>query len=81
MRSSLAEQIRLQNEAKDTTEIVNDSPFPQSESLMSLYQREKAKQLYYEQLAIVRQREEYAKKVIEMEKKHTLDRLELSKNE
>jgi hypothetical protein len=48
---------------------------------MALYQRAKAKQLYYEQLAIVRQKEEYAKKVAEIEKRHSLTRLELSRKE
>lgn len=48
---------------------------------MALYQREKAKQLYYEQLAIVRQRQDYAQKVADIEKKHALSRLELSRKE
>lgn len=58
-----------------------ENPFARSESLMALYQREKAKQLYYEQLAIVRQRQDYAQKVADIEKKHALSRLELSRKE
>ncbi len=48
---------------------------------MALYQREKAKQLYQEQLAIVRQRQEYTKRVAEIEKRHSLERLALSRKE
>ncbi len=82
MRSSLAEQIRLQNEMKETPDnSIHENPFARSESLMELYQREKAKQLYYEQLAIVRQRQEYAKKVADIERKHSLTRLEHSRRE
>jgi histidinol-phosphate/aromatic aminotransferase/cobyric acid decarboxylase-like protein len=82
MRTSLAEQIRVQNEMKEPIDkSLNENPFARSESLMALYQREKAKQLYYEQLAIVRQRQDYAKKVAEIEKKHSLTRLEYSRRE
>lgn len=82
MRASLAEQIRIQQNMKEKPENSSiENPFARSESLMALYQREKAKQLYYEQLAIVRQKEEYAKKVAEIEKRHSLTRLELSRKE
>lgn len=81
LRASLAEQIKLQHECKETKNITNDNPFAQSESLMALYQREKAKQLYYEQLAIVKQKEDYAKKVEELEKKHSQTRLEQTRQE
>lgn len=48
---------------------------------MALYQREKAKQLYQEQMAIVRQRKAYATKVAEIEKRHSIQRLTLSRKE
>ncbi|KAJ2997467.1 Coiled-coil domain-containing protein 81 [Globomyces sp. JEL0801] len=81
-RSSLSEQIRINQEMKEKKDTgVSDNPFARSESLMALYQREKAKQLYYEQLAIVRQRRDYAQKVADIEKKHALTRLEFSRKE
>ncbi len=82
MRASLAEQIRLNNNLKGSEEPDPiENPFARSESLMALYQREKAKQLYYEQLAIVRQKQDYAKKVADFDQKHSLSRLDLSRKE
>jgi F420-dependent methylenetetrahydromethanopterin dehydrogenase len=82
MRNSLAEQIRIHHCTKEKDEKPKmENPFARSESLMAMYQREKAKQLYHEQLAIVKQREDYAKKVAEIEIKHSLSRLEHSKRE
>ncbi|KAJ3275036.1 Coiled-coil domain-containing protein 81 [Terramyces sp. JEL0728] len=81
-RTSLAEQIRVHQDLREKKEpTTNENPFARSESLMALYQREKAKQMYYEQLAIVRQRQDYAQKVADIEKKHALNRLELSRKE
>lgn len=82
MRTSLAEQIRINNDLRaiDVPE-TPDNPYVRSESLMALYQREKAKQLYYEQLAIVRQKQDYAQRVAEIEKKNSLARLSLSRKE
>ena len=48
---------------------------------MLLYQKEKAKQLYQEQMAIIRQKREYEARVREMERKHSLERLALSRRE
>ncbi|KAJ3052742.1 hypothetical protein HK097_005773 [Rhizophlyctis rosea] len=58
-----------------------ENPFARSESLMFLYQKEKAKQLYQEQMAIIRQKREYEARVREMERKHSLERLALSRRE
>ncbi|KAJ8330113.1 Coiled-coil domain-containing protein 81 [Batrachochytrium dendrobatidis] len=81
-QKALSEQIRLRQSDKDPLEnVVFDNPFARSESLMVLYQKEKAKQLYQEQMAIVRQRREYAHKVTEIEKRHSLDRLAISRKE
>ena len=82
MRNALAQQIRIQHGLKEKPDPGSvENPFARSESLMALYQREKAKQLYYEQLAIVRQRRDYAHKVADLEKRHSLAKLELSRKE
>ncbi|KAI8904301.1 hypothetical protein EDD86DRAFT_213075 [Gorgonomyces haynaldii] len=81
-REALAEQIRIRQENKEPIEPPSkENPYARSESLMALYQREKAKQLYQEQLAIVRQRQSYASKVADIEKRHSLERLALSRKE
>eukprot|EP00842_Homolaphlyctis_polyrhiza_P004398 jgi/Hompol1/495/HPOL_003921-RA len=81
-QNALSEQIRTHQNIKDSSNEQNfDNPFARSESLMALYQKEKAKQLYQEQLAIVHQRQEYANRVAEIEKRHSLDRLALSRKE
>ncbi|KAJ3305782.1 Coiled-coil domain-containing protein 81 [Kappamyces sp. JEL0829] len=82
MRASLAEQIKISNGLKEKEEPdPTENPFARSESLMALYQREKAKQLYYEQLAIVRQKQDYAQKVSDIERRHSLHRLDISRKE
>lgn len=82
MRASLAEQIKISNGLKEKEEPDPiENPFARSESLMALYQREKAKQLYYEQLAIVRQKQDYAQKVSDIERRHSLHRLDISRKE
>ncbi|KAJ3037688.1 hypothetical protein HDV00_001410 [Rhizophlyctis rosea] len=58
-----------------------ENPFARSESLMFLYQKEKARQLYQEQLAIIKQKREYEQRVAEMERKHSLERLAMSRRE
>jgi hypothetical protein len=82
MRNTLAEQIRINNGMKEPEDdSPSENPFARSESLMALYQREKAKQLYYEQLSIVQQKEQYAKKIAEIEKRHSLSRIDVSRKE
>ncbi|KAI8923519.1 hypothetical protein BC831DRAFT_470742 [Entophlyctis helioformis] len=81
-QEALSEQIRIHQSMKDNSnEPSFENPFARSESLMALYQKEKAKQLYQEQLAIVRQRREYAHRVTEIEKRHSLERLAMSRKE
>ena len=81
-REALSEQIRVHKEAA-----INDSgkpnvnPYGRSESLMALYQKEKAKELFKEQLAIVQQRKNYEAKVAEIEKHHSLQRISLARQE
>jgi hypothetical protein len=82
MHASLAEQIRINRSLKEKEDSEpNDNPFARSESLMALYQREKAKQLYYEQLAIVRQKRDYANKFADVDKSHSLTRLDIARKE
>ena len=82
MHASLAEQIRINRTLKDKEDSdPTDNPFARSESLMALYQREKAKQIYYEQLAIVRQKRDYANRVSDVDKKHSLTRLDIARKE
>jgi F420-dependent methylenetetrahydromethanopterin dehydrogenase len=82
LRSVLAKQIQVKSEISEPEEEMPiENPFARSESLMALYQREKAKQVYYEQLAIVKQKEGYVQKLAEMERKQALQRLDFSKRE
>ncbi|KAI8912116.1 hypothetical protein DFJ77DRAFT_89477 [Powellomyces hirtus] len=57
------------------------NPFTRSENLMLLYQKQKAKQLYAEQLAIVRQKQEHQQKLAEMERVAAVRNLEVSAQE
>lgn len=82
MHASLAEQIKVNKTLKEKEDAdPTDNPFARSESLMALYQREKAKQLYYEQLAIVRQKRDYAHKLGDVEQKHSLTRVDVARRE
>lgn len=82
MRASLAEQIEVNNSLREVVEPdPTENPFARSESLMALYQREKAKQLYVEQLAIVKQKQDHAHKVADIEKKQSLARVDISRKE
>ncbi|KAH6565165.1 hypothetical protein BASA60_010042 [Batrachochytrium salamandrivorans] len=81
-KNALYEQIQLNQQSMGAPkEAPLDNPFSRSESLMALYQKEKVKQLYQEQLAIVRQRRDYARRISEIEKHHSLSRLTLSRKE
>ena len=81
-RDALSEQIKIHHQQKDDEKSTpQENPYARSESLMALYQREKAKQLYQEQLAIVKQRENYLKKIGEIEKRHSLERLTVARKE
>ncbi|KAI8843783.1 hypothetical protein BJ741DRAFT_589232 [Chytriomyces cf. hyalinus JEL632] len=83
-QEALTEQMVTQENARRQEAILEpmtENCFARSESLMFLYQKEKAKQLYQEQLAILKQRREYETKVAELEKQHSLDRLSVSRKE
>ncbi|KAJ3414067.1 Coiled-coil domain-containing protein 81 [Chytridiales sp. JEL 0842] len=83
-QQALTSQMQAQLARKDTmtvTEPMTENPFARSESLMVLYQKEKAKQLYQEQLAIIKQKREYESRLAEMERQHSLERLALSRKE
>ncbi|KAI9197302.1 uncharacterized protein BJ171DRAFT_520663 [Polychytrium aggregatum] len=81
-QDALSEQIRTaQERRKQITGAETDNPFARSESLMFLYQKEKAKQLYQEQLAIIKQKREYEARVADIERKNALERLCLSRKE
>jgi hypothetical protein len=69
------------NEKMAANEAMTENLFARSESLMVLYQKEKAKQLYQEQLAIIKQKREYEARLAEMERQHSLERLALSRKE
>jgi hypothetical protein len=78
----LNEQILAQAHKNEVnTEAMTENPFARSESLMFLYQKEKAKQLYQEQLAIIKQRREFENRLEAVEKQHSLERLALSRKE
>ncbi|KAJ3094271.1 Coiled-coil domain-containing protein 81 [Phlyctochytrium planicorne] len=78
----LAEQIRAQAQRSEhVQEPVTENPFARSESLMFLYQKEKAKQLYQEQLAIIKQKREYESRIADIDRQHSLERLALSRKE
>ncbi|KAJ3181999.1 hypothetical protein HDU87_000337 [Geranomyces variabilis] len=91
----LAEQIRLQKHAQATAAAALDgetatqqaqqqqqpNPFTRSENLMLLYQKQKAKQLYAEQLMIVRQKREHQERLAEIEKAAAMKTLEVSAQE
>ncbi|KAI8853531.1 hypothetical protein BC829DRAFT_439936 [Chytridium lagenaria] len=78
----LAEQIRAQAlRAEKIQEPMTENPFARSESLMFLYQKEKAKQLYQEQMAIIKQKREYESRIADIDRQHSLERLALSRKE
>ena len=83
-RAALVEQIQakhqaVENEKKDDPTYNN--PHARSESLMVLYKKEKAKQLYQEQLMLLKQKQEYQSKISEIDNRHSLDRLVLARKE
>ncbi|KAI8799350.1 hypothetical protein BJ742DRAFT_687284, partial [Cladochytrium replicatum] len=81
-QEALAEQIRAQQQQrKNPTEPMSENPFARSENLMFLYKKEKAKQLYQEQLAIMKQKKDYEAKVAEIERKEALDQLAVCRRE
>ena len=52
-----------------------ENPHARSESLMVLYKKEKAKQLYLEQIEIMKQKKEYEARIAELDRKHSLERV------
>lgn len=79
-QQELQEQINSRCSNNVPTSVA-DNPFARSENLMILYQREKAKQLYQEQLEIIKRKREYEVRVADMERKHSLERLAASRRE
>ncbi|KAJ3074914.1 hypothetical protein HDU98_009883 [Podochytrium sp. JEL0797] len=83
-QTALTEQMATQELARQRElilEPMTENSYARSETLMFLYQKEKAKQLYQEQLAILKQRRDYEVQVADMEKNHSLERLSLSRKE
>ncbi|KAI9349434.1 hypothetical protein DFJ73DRAFT_760568 [Zopfochytrium polystomum] len=83
-QEALTEQIKMQTIRQKegaVGEPMKENLFARSESLMFLYQKEKAKQLYQEQLAIIKQRQEYEARMAALERQHSLERLALSRKD
>ncbi len=82
-RDALSEQIRIKNQIVSQQEkpFMSENPHARSESLMVLYKKEKAKQLYQEQLQLMKQKRNYEAKIAEMDKQHSLERLVLARKE
>lgn len=59
--------------------LYKENPFARSEKLLEMYQKQKAKQLYQEQLAIVEQKKEYERKILALEKGLAQERLAFTK--
>ena len=82
-RDALSEQIRIKHQiaSQQDKPFVNENPHARSESLMVLYKKEKAKQLYQEQVLLMKQKKEFESKVTEIDRKHSLNRLVLARKE
>ncbi|KAJ1565256.1 hypothetical protein HK405_012802 [Cladochytrium tenue] len=83
-QEALTEQVKVHGERARQAAVVEpmrENLFARSESLMFLYQKEKARQLYQEQLAIIRQRRDYEARLANLERQHSLERLALSRKE
>lgn len=75
-REALSEQIRARKEREETKpEPPGENPHARSESLMVLYKKEKAKQLYLEQIELMKQKKEYEAKIAELDRTHSLERV------
>jgi hypothetical protein len=73
-----AKQAEALNKAQEPI-LYKENPFARSEKLLELYQKQKAKQLYQEQLAIVEQKKEYERKILALEKGLAQERLAFTK--
>jgi hypothetical protein len=72
----LSEQIRARKERDEKKpESPHENPHARSDSLMVLYKKEKAKQLYLDQLELMKQKKEYEAKIAELDRKHSLERV------
>ena len=83
-REALSEQIRIRNKimAEDKEkQSMSENPHARSESLMVLYKKEKAKQLYQEQLQLMKQKKDFEMRVSDIDKMHSLERLVLARKE
>jgi hypothetical protein len=82
-REALSEQIRLKTQLDDDSskEKLMENPHARSESLMVLYKREKAKQLYEEQIQILKKKREFESKVAEIDRQHSIERLVAARKE
>lgn len=81
LRNALSAQIhsRRRDELPQLRNPI-ENPFARSETLMNLYQKEKAKELFDEQMEIVRQRKEYSIRLLAAEKLKASSLLASSRN-
>ena len=84
-REALSEQIRIKHEKtekqKETRKASSENPHARSESLLALYKKEKAKQLYQEQLDLMKEKKAFEKHVAEIDREHSIERLILARKE
>lgn len=84
-REALSEQIRIKHDSaekqKETQKAPSENPHARSESLLTLYKKEKAKQLYQEQLDLMKQKKAFESHVAEIDREHSIERLILSRKE
>jgi hypothetical protein len=84
-REALSEQIRIKQttaeKQKEARKAPSENPHARSESLLELYKKEKAKQLYQEQLDLMKQKKAFEKHVAEIDREHSIERLILARKE
>jgi hypothetical protein len=83
-REALSEQIKIKNQIsheEKAKESPIENPHARSESLMVLYKKEKAKQMYDEQMQIRKQKKIYEAKVAEIDRERSLERLITARKE
>ena len=75
-REALSEQIKARKEREEIKpESPCENPHARSESLMVLYKKEKAKQLYMEQIELMKQKKEYEARISELDRQNSLERV------
>ena len=75
----MSEQIRIKKsyieKQKEQEGTPSENPHARSESLLALYKKEKAKQLFQEQLNFMKQKKAFEQHVAEIDRQHSLERL------